>query len=142
MHTPETLPYEPISNDWDVQQTYLHGDCWVLALALCERLELDEAFVLCDEEGDAVHCFAALEVEPLAGGLADNEVGIDIRGWRVIGEIVEEFFEDGLDHDFTIDRVPVDELRGRVDRNWNCSGLAGLPDAHRLIDQCLAGVKA
>jgi hypothetical protein len=61
----------------------------VLALALCEKFGID-ALVLCDEDGDPVHCFAAFEApDENARPFHEEEFGIDIRGWRMVAEIVE-----------------------------------------------------
>lgn len=136
--TPETLPYAAISDDFDVQRAYLHGDCWVLALALCERLELD-ALVLCDQDGDPVHCFASFEApDENARPFGEEGFGIDIRGWRLVSEIVEEFFEDGLDHDYTFDRLTIDELRRRVERGIDGANITTLPPAAELVEHWLA----
>lgn len=137
MISPDTLPYEALSEDFETVQRYIRDDSWVLALALCERFRLD-ALVLCDEDGDPVHCFATFETddEPAPAGYYECEFGIDIRGWRPASEIVEEFFDDGLDHDYTYDRLTVERLRNRVELDYG-SGLVALPEAEKLVEQWL-----
>lgn len=130
---PRSLPLTAAPEE---RERYLHGDCWLVAVALAERLEL-EPVVLVDAADEflgrprTIHCFVVC-----------GEDGIDVDGRRPLEEIIEEWEDEaGYDAELELERETIAGLRARIESNFACSGLKALPEAKALVERWLERTK-
>jgi hypothetical protein len=123
-------PYMPMTEDPELLDRYVNGQCWLIALVLAEECGLQPIVLSDSSESKTAHCFC-IDAEGMA---------VDVEGRIPLDETLDSWNEywPYSATELVMVEETVEGLKRRMRDNLLCDYPSGLPEARDVVHAWLA----